>query len=258
MSRLPLHLSIPPEQTADGDWSPNVADQPQDDSTSLSPYPRPPIGIYHQPTGMDPQLAPGSSGGPTSHPGGTEHSQVPGYVANRGGLDSNIDFLNTEASRFSLLGQSFTPDGLGKVIYDHAAKSNRVGMHNREIAARFRDQLKSLADHLEGFKEGYRFSRNVPEARADMKSYIDQWGYLSPRVQELVRVCEEAMRTVPLHEDGTYTQQAWDAFMKTFLGVHHLPAATQDIMGDMELLIQYYEQDGGQALNRLRSQIIVH
>lgn len=257
MNRLPLRLSIPHEQAADGNRTPNVADQPQEDSTPLSPYPPPPIGVYHQPTGMDLRLAPGSSGGPTSHPGETEYPQAPVHPANTG-PGSNIDFLNTEARRFSLLGRLFTPGDLGKVIYEHAAKSNRVDIRKREIAARFRDQLKSLADHLEEFKEGYQFSRNIPEARAEMESCIDQWEYLSLRVQELVRVCEEAMQTIPLHEDGTYTQQAWDEFMKTFLGVvHHVPAATQEIMTDMEMLIEYYEQDGMQALNRLRSQLMV-
>ncbi|KAI7773695.1 hypothetical protein LA080_010063 [Diaporthe eres] len=255
MSRLLRHWSIPPEQAVDGEWTPNVADQPQEDSTSPSSYPRPPIGVYHQPTGPEPQLAPGSSGGPTSHPGQTEYPQAPVHLPNTGRLGSNIDIPNTEASRFSLLGRSFTPDGLGKVIYEHAAKSNRVGCHNRENAARFRGQLISLADHVEGFKEGYRLSRNLPEARAYMESYIDEWENLSQRVQELVRVCEESMQTAPLHEDGTYTQQAWDAFMKAFLGVRHLPVATENVTKDMEMLLAYYEQDGVQALNRIRSQL---
>lgn len=259
MSRLPPHSFIPPDQAVDRDWTPNVADQPQEDSTPLpaSQYPPPPIGDYYQPTGVDPQPTPGSSSGPTSHPGETENLQTPAHLGNTGGLGSNIDFPNTEASRFSLLGRSITPDGLGMVIYEHAAKSNRVGIQHREIAARFRDQLISLADHVEELKEGYRLSRNVPAARAEIGSYIDEWEYLSPRVQELVRVCEEAMQTIPLHEDGTYTQEAWDAFIKTFLGVHHLPAATEDVMRDMELLIEYYEEDGVQALNQLRSQLIV-
>lgn len=258
MSRLLLHWSIPPEQAVDGDWTPNVADQPQEDSTSPSSYPRPPFGVYHQPTGPEPQLAPGSRGGPTSHSGQMEYPQAPVHLPNTGRLGSNIDIPNTEASRFSLLGQSFTPDGLGKVIYEHAAKSNRVGYHSREDAAEFRDQLISLADHVEEFKEGYRLSRDFPKARADMKSYIDEWENLRSRVQELVRVCEEAMQTIPLHEDGTYTQQAWDTFMKTFLGVRNLPAATKDVMREMELLSEYYEQDGVQSLNRLRSQLKVY
>lgn len=143
------------------------------------------------------------------------------------------------------------------MIYEHAAKSSRIGIHKRDIAANFRDLLNSLAAHVEDFKEGYRLSHKMREVRADLETYINEWKYLVPRVQELVSVCGEAAQTVPLHEDGSYTQEAWDAFMKAFLGVDHLPLRTRDVMRDMEFLIEYYEQDGEQALNRLWSQLSV-
>lgn len=93
-----------------------------------------------------------------------EYLQAFVYLLNIRGLGSNINIPNTEASLFSLLGRSFTLDGLGKVIYEYAAKSNRVGYHNEENAARFRNQLISLTNHIKEFKGGtasYGFSHTI-------------------------------------------------------------------------------------------------
>lgn len=230
-----------------------MADQPYEYPTPHAPYilESPPIAISPQSQDTSPELDPGSSTRSESHTGDMEHSQAFSHLANPG-PDSGRG-----VSQFIVMGQSYDPDGLGKVIYEIAAKSSRIGMHKREIAAKFREQLNSLADYLQDFKEAYRVSRNMREARADLEPYINEWEYLVPRVQELVSMCGEAAETVPLHEDGSYTQEAWDAFMKAFLGVGHLPRRTWNIMRDMGFLIDYYEQDGEQALNRLWSQLSV-
>lgn len=250
----PCSLDVP-EQAINEHWTTDMADQPYENPTPANPYIHDPSSIsydFNTPPGTASDLVPSSSEGPRSHTGDMEHLQATLHTTNTG-LDSGL-----EDDHFILLGQYYTQDDLGKVIFEHAAKSNRIGIHKREIAAKFRDQLDSLSDHLEEFKEAYRSSLNMPEVRAELHSYIDEWQHLSKRVQELVEVCEEAAETVPLHVDGTYTQEAWDAFMKTFLGVHHLPMRTLDVMSDMEMLIDYYEQDGAQTLDRLWAQVAIN
>lgn len=228
---MPLRLSIPHEQAADGNRTPNVADHPQEDSTPLSPYPPPPIGVYHQPTGMEPQLASGSSDGPTSHPGETEYLQAPVHLENTEGVDSS-----TEANRSSLPRSQW-------LIYEQPAESNWIDIEKREIAGGFHNQLKSFAGYLTECKERYQRPDNPPEHMQLLKLYVDQGENVNTSIRELIKASDETIRAVHFHDDGTPTQEVWDVFVRNFLRDDSQLQTTQDLMRNMDQWVCYYEAD---------------
>lgn len=237
---MPRYYSVPADQAADGNWTTNLADQPQEDSTpsSFSQYPPPPIGLHHQPTGMDQRLDPGSGGGPTYHPGEAQYPQAHVHLASTGGLHPS-----TEASQFTLLRSPYNPDSRAKLIYEQPAESERIGVDKQEIALEFHSQLKSFAGCLKQCKKRHEWSDNPPEQRQLLRTFIDQGERVNTNVRELIIAMDGTMRAVHFHDDGTPTQEVWNAFMRNFLRDDNQLQTTKDLTRHMDQWVCYYEAD---------------
>ncbi|KAK7699691.1 hypothetical protein SLS64_011464 [Diaporthe eres] len=133
-------------------------------------------------------------------------------------------------------------DSRGKLFHEQPAESNRIDIDKREIASEFHNQLKSFASNLKECKTRYECS-NEPGHRQVLKAYIDQGEIVNTSVQELIKASDGARRAVHLRDDGTPTQEVWNAFMRNFLRDDNQLQTTQDLMRHMDQWIYYYEAD---------------
>ncbi|KAK7709638.1 hypothetical protein SLS63_013153 [Diaporthe eres] len=141
-----------------------------------------------------------------------------------------------------MLRSPYTTDSRGKLFHEQPAESNRIDIDKREIASEFHNQLKSFASNLKECKTRYECS-NEPGHRQVLKAYIDQGEIVNTSVQELIKASDGARRAVHLRDDGTPTQEVWNAFMRNFLRDDNQLQTTQDLMRHMDQWIYYYEAD---------------
>lgn len=217
-----------------------MVDEPYEHPTSSPEYlPEPSSrAVYHHFSETGSEFDPGSSGGRTSHPRQTGHSQAPVHLTNTAELHSS-----TEANQFTLLGSQHNPNNLGHLIFQHSATSSRIGTDKREIASEFHNTLKSLAANLKQCRSRYQLSGDIPENSARLKAYTEQGESLYTRVQDLLTLSEANVQPFPLHGDGTLSQEAWDTFTKSLLSDDDQLQEVRYLTRDMDSWVEYYKHD---------------
>lgn len=167
-----------------------------------------------------------------------DHSQVPAHLPNPGESHSS-----TESDYFTLLRPQPNSDHLGGGLFGHTDEPDPIGIDKRAMASQFHNQIKSFVNYLDECKDRYELIAYPLEHKEMLKAYKDEAENIQKGAQELIKMSSGAMWTAPFHDDGTPTQEAWDAFMRSFLSTNHQLETTQNLMRDMDSWVCYYEAD---------------